>query len=44
MRNELLDRDRPDNIRLTEAAAHRLSVRALEHWGFSAEEARITAD
>jgi LDH2 family malate/lactate/ureidoglycolate dehydrogenase len=44
MNNDMLDQDRPDSVRLTAAQAHALSTRALERLGFSAEEARITAD
>jgi LDH2 family malate/lactate/ureidoglycolate dehydrogenase len=44
MSNDMLDQDRPDSVRMTEADAHVLSVRALQRLGFAADEARITAD
>ncbi len=40
----MLDSDRPDSVRLTEAETHALASRALQHIGFSDDEARITAD
>ena len=40
----LLDPDRPDGVRLTEAEVRALSTRALMRLGFTEEEARITSD
>ena len=44
MSNDMLDQDRPDSVRLTEAETRTLCLRALQRCGFSADEARITTD
>lgn len=44
MRNELLDQDRPDTIRMTEAEARALGNRALERLGYTSGDATIVTD
>jgi len=44
MSNDMLDPDRPGSVRLTETETRTLCLRALQHCGFSADEASITTD
>jgi LDH2 family malate/lactate/ureidoglycolate dehydrogenase len=44
MRNKLLDEDRPDTVRLTEAQARAVAMRALDKCGYDAAGATIITD
>jgi len=44
MRNDMLDQDRPDTVRLTEAETRALSLKALTKIGYSTGDATIVTD